>query len=304
MVNSENVDATINARSVINRLQGDFQGKKTCRDCLRSKTLPCPTVVEIADDDTIFATIPSSSSMSSSMSFKIILRAHEIILSEYSHFLPTVPDGVEEVEEDTKIVTGRSSVSIPLSASYSSLVCMKRISVILRFVQLLLLLSDRQQQHPSREIFHLPSVAEVNKMMQSLLQAWTNGICEFVHEWKNNTANQHQDEIEDDDIIDNQDSKEHDPFTADATRNLRSGPIFCYAFSAFLSKRRGALLVPLWKGICDISETLLLSPSSTEDDDENENVDNEQNYEWRKRLDPNILGGAIRILGDFLREGK
>jgi len=333
--NNEDDDVTIAARSMINRLQGDFEGKTSCRDCLRSKTLPCSLVVEVADDATIFASVPSDSS-SSSLSLNIILRAHEILLRDYTQFLPTTAsqDGVEEkvVEEDTTTIAGCSSISIPSSSSHSSLACMNRISVILRFVQLLLLLSERQQQaqeqaresstainNPAkcsfRQAVSLPSPAEVNKMMGSLLQAWTHGICEFVREWKNNktrTDNNNDDTIMDDENDTNDDGgDDDDPLTADATKNLRSGPVFCYAFSSLLRmneyvQMRGALLVPLWKGLCDLAETLLISPPSTEDDDEDadQDEDNENMDEWRKRLPPNLLGDAIGILGDFLREGK
>jgi hypothetical protein len=325
--NNEDDDVTIAARSMITRLQGDFEGKTSCRDCLRSKTLPCSIVVEVADDATIFASVPSESS-SSSLSLNIILRAHEILLRDYTQFLPT---------DDTTIIEGCSSISMPSSSSsYSSLACMNRISVILRFVQLLLLLSERQQQqqqqaqdndndpvqHSYQQAVSLPSAAEVNKMMESLLQAWTNGICEFLREWKNNkpgTENNNDDTIMDDDDDDandddDDDDDDDDPLTADATRNLRCGPVFCYAFSSLLRmneyvQMRGALLVPLWKGLCDLAETLLMPPLSTEDnndekEDEDENEDNDKNDEWRKRLPPNLLGDAIGILGDFLREGK
>ena len=340
--NNEDDDVTIAARSMITRLQGDFEGKTSCRDCLRSKTLPCSIVVEVADDATIFASVPSesssssSSSSASSLSLNIILRAHEILLRDYTQFLPTTS------------IEGCSSISTPSSSSYSSLACMNRISVILRFVQLLLLLSERQHQqqqqqqqqqaqdndastaainndpaqHSFQQAVSLPSAAEVNKMMGSLLQAWTDGICEFVREWKNNktcTGNNNDDTIMDDEDDANDDNDndddDDDPLTADATRNLRCGPVFCYAFSSLLRmneyvQMRGALLVPLWKGLCDLAETLLMPPLTEDNNDENENEDddenegNENNDEWRKLLPPNLLGDAIGILGAFLREGK
>ena len=41
------------ALSLIQQLHEDFvaQGKKTCRDCLRSKTLPCSKVAEVANGE-------------------------------------------------------------------------------------------------------------------------------------------------------------------------------------------------------------------------------------------------------------
>ena len=304
MTEKQNVGLTNTARSIINRLQDDLREKRTCRECLRSKTLPCSAVVEIANDGSIFGDRTPSNPPSSLMSSNITLRVKEVILNEYTHFLPSTEEN---------------------APYYSSLACINRIAVVPRFVQLLLLLSERQQQqqqqqqqqHISKDVMLLPSTTEVNKMMEQLLESWSNGICEFVREWKNdgNDNLRQQDGKENDDTVDEQEIKNYNPLTMDATRNLQSGPIFCYAFLSLLRmndyvQKRGALLVSLWKGLCDLAETLLLSPLSrgvdnANDDDDYDGDENINEYkEWRKHVPPNLLFDAVRILGQFLREGK
>ena len=125
MTEKQNVGLTNTARSIINRLQDDLREKRTCRECLRSKTLPCSAVVEIANDGSIFGDRTPSKPPSSLMSSNITLRVKEVILNEYTHFLPSTEKN---------------------APYYSSLACINRIAVVPRFVQLLLLLSERQQQ--------------------------------------------------------------------------------------------------------------------------------------------------------------
>ena len=248
------------ALSLIHQLQEDFvaQGKKTCRDCLRSKTLPCSKVVKVANGEFFSFAANNSTSMS-----QILTKAHELLLGMSRNF--------------RRLQTG----------DLSSLDCMKNIAVGLRFLQLVLLLSEKPQGD-------FPSETTVNGMIVSLLKIWTHGVCELTKACAGNQ--QHEETTE-------------DCMTVDATQHLQAGPIFCYAFYSLLRmneyvQTRGAMMVPLWKGLCELSKLLLVSPPSAEDVAPMEDENTELVNDWRNQLPPNILGDAIRVLGDFLQEGK
>eukprot|EP00536_Pseudo-nitzschia_multiseries_P011637 jgi/Psemu1/67987/estExt_Genemark1.C_4070004 len=314
----DNDDATIAARSLIARLQGDFraEGKRTCRDCLRSKTLPCSRVTEVANE----LVAADAGTGGSTLPLPLVLeRAHSILLREHATVLPP----------------NSGSGSDPPSA----LVCMNRIAAVLRFVQLLLWLSSRKgdddddddhhrSKNPTRALL-LPA-AETNAAMASLLQALTHGICDLLGSSNSSSSSTPTPNV----IVDvDVDADDHgpdcpsDPLLADATKSLLPGPVFCYAFFSLLRmneyvRTRGALVVPLWKGLCDLAETLVAAavvpegasdhPDENENENENNDDDNDEDnddredetHDWRNHLPPNLLGDAIRILGEFLREGK
>lgn len=310
--NPKDVDLTNIARRLIVRLRGNFhaEGKTTCRDCLRTKTLPCSRVVEVADGDIFSGNDGNEASYSSP---QILQKANEILVDEYTKFLPPNPPMTSSTMASTTAVSYDGATTDP-----SSLQCMNRISVILRFIQLLLLLSKRQQES-QRQPSSFFSAEEVNKMMVTLLEGWTNGVnrfCATVH----NAPGVEKDAEAMDEDGDN-DSNNGDWLTANATRGLESGPVFCYAFYSLLRmneyvQTRGALLVPLWKGLCELAKLFVAPPSnvisasdrSTSGDAREETLEKEDDdgeiEDWRERLSPNMLGDAIRVLGDFLEEGK
>lgn len=241
-----------NAKRLIRFLRGNFQkeGKLTCRDCLRTKTLPCPRVVQIADGALV----------SSASDPHLLEKTHEIILETSTKFNNAPP---------------------------SSLDCMDQISVALRYLQLVLLLLERKT-------LQIPNEANLNKMMVSVLKAWTTGVCEWIRNCASNT-----------------DTHEN-CLTADASTSLQPGPVFCFAFYSLLRmneyvQTRGALMVPLWKGIGELAK-LLTKPCPTHTDALSADGDEEQvqaeSKDWREALPPNILGDALKVLGDFLQEGK
>ncbi len=239
--NPDDETLTQNAMNLIQQLQDDFvaQEKKTCRDCLRSKTLPCSRVVKVANG-AVFSS-PSTAST------QILTKTHELLIHQASK-LGALPN-----------------VDPQRSSSLSSLECMKWISGGLRFIQLILLLSERQSSQ-------FPSEAHINNMMVSLVKAWANGVCELTRSCNTNN--------------------ESDAMTLDAAQTLHAGPIFCFAFYSLLRmneyvQTRGALMVPLWKGLCELAKLL-----------------GSDNAHWRNSLPPTLLGDAIRVLGDFLQEGK
>ncbi|KAL3908588.1 MAG: hypothetical protein SGILL_008428 [Bacillariaceae sp.] len=65
-------------------------------------------------------------------------------------------------------------------------------------------------------------------------------------------------------------------------------------------KTRGQLVVPIWKGLCELAE-LLVELRQPENDDEE---DNDSANNWRDSIPSSLLPGAIQVLCDFLREGK
>ena len=258
MTPSDN-DGVDDAQRLIHLLRGNFQdqGKTTCRDCLRTKTLPCPKVIEVADEQFV----PDDSLSQILKKTQLLEKAYEIILADGTKFLPSKDD-----EQAT-----------------SSLDCMNQISVTLRFIQLLLLLSKRQQ-----DLSFLPGEAQVNKWIVSLLKAWTHGVCEWTRVCAERNA-----------------TETKDCLTVDASTSLEQGPVFCYAFYSLLRmneyvQTRGALMVPLWKGLLQLAKLLTVAPEDN-DDDSSQNDTNSK--DWRDSLPPNILGDALKVLGDFLHEG-
>jgi hypothetical protein len=342
----ENNLTNVARRCLILQLQGDFraEGKTSCRDCLRTKTLPCSRVVEVANGE-IFSenenekdTTENSSLQVSFSPSQILGKAYEILLDEYTNFLPPYPSNNTIASTKTTMTTTTTATTTTTTTTNtirddaathpSSLQCMNRVSVILRFIQLLLLLSNRQQQQKSSSF---PSTVEVNKMMVSLLEGWTHGICEFTRfcETINNSERTENDTIAE---MDESNENENDScLTANATLSLGTGPVFCYAFYSLLRmneyiQTRGGLLVPLFKGLCELAKIMLVVPPSStsistsdavstgddnregtqkeEEDDEDDENDVCNEGDWRDHLPPNILGDAIRVLGDFLQEGK
>ncbi len=253
-------DGVDDAQRLIDLLRGNFQaqGKTTCRDCLRTKTLPCPKVVEIADAEFV----PGDSVSQLVEKTQVLEKAYEILLAEGTKFLPSKDD--EQIH------------------STSSLDCMDEISVLLRFIQLVLLLSKRQQ-----DVSFLPGEAQVNKWMVSLLKAWTNGVCEWIRACAEKNATENKDCL-----------------TVDASTSLQPGPVFCFAFYSLLRmneyvQTRGALMVPLWKSLLQLAKLLTVTPEDNNDDSSQNDC-----KDWREGLPPNILGDALKVLGDFLQEGK
>jgi hypothetical protein len=345
-------------------------------------------VVEVADG-AIFSNQYAATEMT-----QILGNAYEILREEYTSFLPPYPSssssssGSSDTTASTTKIAATTATTNTIrddaAAHPSSLQCMNRVSVILRFIQLLLLLSKRQQQQQQQQqqqkqqqqqsASSFPSAVEVNKMMVSLLEGWTRGICEFTRfcETNHTTTTTTTAAAEVDEVGNHQNGnineKDSCCLTANATLRLETGPVFCYAFYSLLRmneyvQTRGALLVPLWKGLCELakhmivvvvplppsspspssspsplppsttatitttatatttitnirsaaSDTVLVSTSSDhlegiqneeeDNDDDDDNVCN-QGDDWRDHLPPNILGDAIRVLGDFLQEGK
>ena len=211
--------SSTSSRCLILQLQGDFraEGKTSCRDCLRTKTLPCSRVVEVADgaifskhknehkneDEKKDAATEHYASSSSSLlqgspvsPSQILRNAYEILLDEYTNFLPPYPSNSNSnttastitIATTATTATATNTIRDEAATQPSSLQCMNRVSVILRFIQLLLLLSKREQQR-QQSASSFPSAAEVNKMMVSLLDGWTRGICEFTRFCETNDNN-------------------------------------------------------------------------------------------------------------------
>jgi hypothetical protein len=291
------------ARAIITRIEGNFhsQNKRSCRDCLRSKALPCRQVSDLMESETV----STYSTVSLLTSVAVLDEAHQILLSEYTTFPPL---SNEDLTSDD-----------PTSTVYTSLDCMSNIATILRFVQLLLLvvsnkhltpLNDRSanKSDSTRNSMMTTSMAEqhvvppeqIYRMVRALLQGVCTKVCEFVKKWK---AAGH-DNIDDDD--DNNNNNDHDgrntgpydPMEVDATASLDAQPVFCFAFASLLRmngfvRTRGELLAPLWRGICDLVGVVPMPEASPM-----------IHRSWREGLPKSFLIDAMMALGGFLREGK
>ena len=261
-------------RLVISKLEGNFvaEGKKTCQSCLRSKSLPCKQVVEVATASAI------------EWESTIIIRIYDILMEEYTVFSTSLSS---------------SSSSLP-SDNYSSLSCMSKVITIPRFLQLLLLLTEphKQQHSQERSDISLPT-EQINKMIGTLLDRWSKGLCSFIQqEWKENHSKYNTTDEDDDD---NDESNNYNPMTGDATNNLDPRPVFCYAYTSLVRmnkyvKSRGQLIVPLWKSLCELAG-ILVELDGDVDDENNKHC-------WQKCIPSNLLPNAIGILSDFLHEGK
>ena len=160
-------------------------------------------------------------------------------------------------------------------------------------------------------------------MTVNLLNEWTIGICEFIKhlETSPNSPMRKSDIAAAAIVVDeNKDNRDDDCLTADATNSLAAGPVFCYAFYSLLRmneyiQTQVALLVPLWKSLCKLAEMVVTPVSnrnlavdkSTNDEDREGSQEEENdadNDSWRLYLPRNILCDAIRVLSDFLHEGR
>lgn len=284
------------ARAVISQLEANFhsQNKRSCRECLRSKALPCRQVSDLLRSETV-TTFSTVSLLSSPAVLEV---AHQILLTEYMTFPP-------HNEE-----RGLNSDNPTTSTAFTSLNCMSNIATTLRFVQLLLLVvnndylqpqSDRSRTISDTARTSMTSMAEQNvvppeqiyRMVRVLLQGLCTGVCEFVKKW--NIVRNDNDQDDDDD---NDNDHLYDPMEADSTASLDSRSVFCFAFASLLRmngfvRTRGELLAPLWRGICDLVG--LLVPGVTP-----------MTYysSWRESLPKSFLSDAMTALGGFLHEGK
>ncbi|KAG7355085.1 hypothetical protein IV203_004441 [Nitzschia inconspicua] len=275
--NNNNIDHDGIARSVLEKLEGNFEkdGKSSCRACLRSKALPCSQVVDVLSSaDVVF-------------SVALVRTMHQIVLQEYTNFPSKDEANDNEMPK-------------------SSLSYMNKIVTGIRFVQLLLRLSEQLKdtndrsgaQHSTTETMPLPP-EEVHKMIASLLEKWTEGVCSFIRQaWK---EQQRSDSMQGDDDDPDEEAQDetYNAMTADASLDVDPRPVYCFAFSSLWRlndyvKTRSEMIVPIWKSLGGMAHVLMELSSQGE----------EPTNGWTDGVPSSLLLNAIQILCDFLREGK
>ncbi|KAL3913170.1 MAG: hypothetical protein SGILL_006595, partial [Bacillariaceae sp.] len=179
----------------------------------------------------------------------------------------------------------------------SSLMCMSRAVTVLRFVQLLLLLTDPSKQQISSTTSAM-SEDDTIKMIAGLLQHWTLGVTEYVCQaWKNQQDQKSMEDSDDEDDEDRQaSSTKYNPMTADASTNNDPRPVFCFCFFSLQRMNdyvnsRGIMLKPVWAGLSDLAQVLV-------------EVQQIGTSEWQDTLPSSLLPGAMDLLCGFLQMGK
>jgi hypothetical protein len=211
------------ARSLLADLTSDFEteGKRSVRNCLRSKSLPCPQVTALLqrqDYSYLDQLVP----------------ANQILQQEYLPLLSQPPQ------------------------QQSSMWYMSRVSTILRFTQLLLESKQQQQQQPrpplgdhnkssnrpspSPSPTHTLAPPQLDKLASMLLLQLAKAMVSCPA-----AASEEDDDEEEEDIL-----------TSDASTTYNPQQVVSFCFASMLrlnhyAKTRMVLIPPLWKGLCDLS---------------------------------------------------
>ena len=228
------------ARSLVLQLEGDFDGhntthgtkqKRSCRDCLRSKAMPCHQVVELLSNNNN-SNNNSTSNPNINISRETLLQAHSMLLHNM----------------DDWTFTFTTTTTTTIKEQQSSLWYMNRIVTISRFIQLLFSLKPATLLPPE----------QTNQLVSTLLASWSKKLRPIIDDHNHHNHN-HKDYDDDDD--------DYDPWTSDASSSSSSSvvplevrrlQVLSFAFGEmlrlnFYAKTRIALISPLWRGLCDIS---------------------------------------------------
>lgn len=214
---------TKNADSLIEQLSGNFaaEGKRSCRDCLRSKAMPSQRVVGVAENED-----------DSLVSQPVLLEAHSITMQRLA--------------------------VLKTDASSTALSLMDSVATAIRFIQLLLYLPQvsnsklRQPLTNQSSNSPLPSVLSTDRLdllVHALLTSLVQSTASLL-------SSRHADESSM-----NDDDADIDPMTMDASSTQTDArPVACFVFLSILRlqqfcKRRQQWMIPLCKGLCDLALT-------------------------------------------------
>jgi hypothetical protein len=262
MTTTTTTTTTKNATSLIERLSGNFaaEGKRSCRDCTRSKAMPSRRVLDIVNT----AETQNNDSSMLLLSQSVLVEAHAVVTQRLAD-LNKNKNKNKHVQE----------------ASTTALSHMDTIAVAIRFIQLLLYLPQQTRQplasHPSpnnssssMELLVLPSAALspdrldqlVSHMMATVVQSTAGLLSSSCLTTAESSSSSSRMVDEDNDSI-----LDIDPMTMDAssltTQSSSSSsydarPVACFAFLSILRlqhfcKSRQTRMIPLTKGLCDLA---------------------------------------------------
>ena len=204
------------ARSLLADLTSDFEaeGKRSVRDCLRSKSLPCPQVTALLQrQDYLDQLVP----------------ANQILQQEY---LPLL--------------------SQPPQQQQASMWYMSRVSTILRFIQLLLESKQQQQQRPplgehngsNNSPTHTLPPPQLDKLASMLLLKLAKAMASCP---ASAAPQEDKDNQEEEDLLTSDASTCYNPHQVVSYCFASMLRLNHYA------KTRMVLIPPLWKGLCDLS---------------------------------------------------
>ena len=269
---------SLDSRSLLSILKGgrdnNDTNKRSCRDLLRSKTVPCSQVLEVISNKRLSA--------------QVLVDAHHVLLEEYTTLTATTNPIATTTPCSQE---GNLSSSSSPSSTKSSLYRMNQLMVVIRFIQLLLL------REPLIERNNHPLPAEQRQQLVSvLLQSTCQGLCTFIRSFSATDKTQPDDENDgnDEQQHENEESpseQQHDDFDPrriDASTTSDPRPVIVFAIEWLLrinhhyAKTRVALVAPLWKGICNV----LVATCSL-----------------RHKLPQKSLEDAIKALSTYLIEG-
>jgi hypothetical protein len=278
-----NGNTPLSVRSLLSTLQGDARSikkKRSCRDLLRSKAIPSPQVLEVAATSSSSSpknttTTNKNSNARASLTAETLTQAQDVLLEEYTYAMPCK-------EEE------------------SALLYMNRLVVVFRFVQLLLLReSESAHHHHHHQVLPLD---QCHKLVSILLQRTCQELCTLVESFpgtrtrtRSGDANDVENEKE------NEDDKEFDLWTIDASTTSDPRPVIGFAISWLLrinyhyANEEVVLMMPVWSGICSV----LTAASSTCKQLPPELVDDSL-----KALSSHLVGGQRQILLDANHNNK
>ena len=217
------------ARSLVDQLGGNFaaSGKRTCRDCLRSKTLPSPKVVAIVE----------SSEMLQLTSAHALLETDTIL----NHQLSTMQD-------DT---------------TATALSHMDTVATAIRFAQLLLYLpqvSKKREplanQSPNGEPSAALSPEKLDQLVHKVLIALVQSVSCLLDHWNSRSESKVEEEAEDDPM-----TRDASNIQSGAR------PVACFAFVSILRlqqfcKRKQQWMITFCKSLCDLATAARKANSS------------------------------------------
>lgn len=270
---------------IIKDLEEDLtqSGKRSVKDCLRSKILPRPQVKRVLE-----------TREATGITKQELQLAQAVLIGSISQLKQRAGLGVShsDTTDDTHDVTQTSLWSIA------------RLATVSRFVQLLLELiargrvnqenahvgsnssSSNRQQHP---VIWQVEESDLKKMIQTLLQCLIGVASTCLAQVKTTTSTatlsqQTKESCQDDNY--SQQETDH-PYEKDISTCFDPIPIACFIFGTFVRfnhyvRTHPYLLVPLWKGLCELETTA----------------------GWKDGRIPSELAlDAIKALYEFIKEG-
>ena len=230
---------------IVSSLHKELEGKRTVRECLRSKCIPSP---EVADLLLRYRTAGSAAVPS----LDDLQLAYSKILTEYLSPLRDVCTQIRGLSGDAKQVATHSVLVVPY---------ISKAATVSRFIQLVLECDPNNKENAhgqiNRQDRNLGDDSEqLFKFAMSVIRSYAGIVCSILEEGNSTAA-----------VSPGADPSSAPDYFNDDLSTLQPAPVIAsFAFGSLLKlnhyvNTKPFILSPLWKGICDIYSHMNQAPS-------------------------------------------